>query len=446
MVTYKQSSISIRRDREAKSSWIIEKLALVVVIFSIFLLSYLPGGNIINRIICAAFWMIVLLSFMVRRIQNLYISAELIWLFLWCMYGTFIGFFAIDPVPSLYKMLTMFQLTILTLCSYSIIIWSRNLRFFVYIFVIAALMSYLVSLTPISGMEVGDIVIAKQGVRVAGSLRDANRFGIVMVEAQFMVLYLLTTSGRPRERILLLGGLIVLAFAVVQSGSRTALLGMISLVLFAGWAFRAYNVFKHPSRVAIIFLLLAILITISVIKISNNPKLMERYLCTAKIIRTADLSEEGRSHSLRNRYALIKLAWRLASEHPFGIGLDNFSQVAIGFAHSNYFELLACTGFPGFFLYYAIYLALFVKAFRLPYQAFGTEEARRIMLIFPLILAVLDIGLVNYYSKELWLSVSLVLSALFLAKQKDLATKLSSCEKKNYLRACRMNPPCEATQ
>jgi O-antigen ligase len=193
---------------------------------------------------------------------------------------------------------------------------------------------------------------------------------------------------------------------------------MISTILFAGWAFRVYSLQNHPIRVAMALFLMVTFIAITYSKVSNNPRLLDRYKYTAKVIDEADLAQEGKSHSLRGRYELLTLAWRIAIEHPFGIGLNNFGYYADKFAHSNYFELLACTGFPGLFIFYSIYLVLFLKAFRLPSKAFGAEEARRLMLTFPLVLAVLDVGLVNYYSKDFWLSVSLVASNLALASQK----------------------------
>jgi O-antigen ligase len=196
---------------------------------------------------------------------------------------------------------------------------------------------------------------------------------------------------------------------------------MISISVFAGWAFRVYNLKKHPLRLITTLMVFTTLITLSYIKISSNPKLLNRYLFTSKVIQKADLDEEGRSYSLRNRYALAKLAWHLTLKFPFGIGFDNFSKYSGGaFAHSNYFEILSDTGFPGFLLFYSIYIILFFKAFNLPANAFENVEARRLVLIFPLMLSVLDIGLVNFYSKNFWLSVSLILSVLYFAKQKDL--------------------------
>ena len=112
-----------------KKRSIIVDYSLIIVIFSTFVLSYLPGGNVINKYIGMGFALIVLFNF-VGRGKKLYIGSELILLYLWCLYGLFISIYAKNSTASLYKSITMFQLAILMMCSISAIKWSKNIKFF----------------------------------------------------------------------------------------------------------------------------------------------------------------------------------------------------------------------------------------------------------------------------------------------------------------------------
>lgn len=407
----------------------IVQLLMMLVFFSIFFLSYLPGGNQINNLVCGTFIVLVVFVFLTKIDWRLFISSEIILMLVWCLYGLAISIFATNPETSLYKAVTMVELAILTVCVSNVIIWSGNIRLFMHIFVIAALLSYLVSHTPLFELSIEpqyhSIGKFPHPNRVVGTLRDANRFGLAMVKAQFMLVYLLATSVVLREKLWIIGASVVLVIAVIESGSRTALMGLIILVLLAAWVFHLYRALKQSKRVAFFILLLATIVLSSLAILKNNPWLLKRYTTTANILSSGDIRKEGTSHSIRGRYAHARRAWSLFTEHPLGIGLANYAEhsTAQSFSHSNYLEILVTTGVIGLLLYYAIYLALFRKASLLPFQSSRTLTLRRVLLIFPLVIATLDIGLVNYYSKDLWLSISLVSAALYLAKQKRILSE-----------------------
>ena len=300
-----------------------------------------------------------------------------------------------------------------------------QLRCFMWIFVAATLTAYLINFTPLSNLQFGTEQIGIAGGRVVGTLVNANTFGIVAVQAEFFVFYLWCTAVRKRETFLLTLAFFVLGLAIVQSGSRTAGMGLLVLLILGGWAFQSYKIIKHPMRLIAFCIGCVMIITTGIVVAKRTPGVFKRWTTAVAVVESGDLSKEETGNSLKTRAELVRLAWNLWLEYPQGVGLDNFRKWSPlgGYAHSNYMELLACTGLIGLIAFYAIYSVLFFKAYRIPAEFFGGVSARRVILSFPVVICVTDITNVSYYSKPLWLAMSMLVVAVTMAKRKMLATE-----------------------
>jgi len=394
---------------------ILLSISYACLVFSMFLLSDVPGGNEINKIVGFIFFIIFLFHIRGRRFV---VTAEHICLLLWCGYGLFISLFARDSQVAFLKSLTIIQLAVLSVLITNSIMWFSSVRYAAYLFVMAGISSFLIMYTPLAELyHVQHSFVLMS--RVAGTFRDTNMFGIVMVQVLFMAMFLFAIEKKMWLKLSLLGVAVIPCLGVYQSGSRAAVLCMaILLLIFVSWSFRVYDI-KKPKRLIFFVLCVMIMIVIGFVVISENPDIVRRYTILYDVLSAGgDVAKETTGHSLKGRKWMMEFALELVYKYPFGVGLDNFSihSPTGGFAHSNYFEILADTGIFGFLLFYACYLILFVRVFRLS-SVVATVVEKRMLLCFPLVLMLLDVAMVNYYSKALWISFSIIVADVILLKE-----------------------------
>jgi O-antigen ligase len=146
---------------------------------------------------------------------------------------------------------------------------------------------------------------------------------------------------------------------------------------------------------------------------------------TERAIAAAGGDTSDADSSLVGRYWLAQRAINIAVANPaLGIGLDTFRMArgiqtggAVGtYSHSNYLEILVSTGLFGFGLYFYIYWLWFKKLYALRrYLKSKTHFSRYAMVaIVTLMIAVMDIGMVSYYDKVMWLLLPWLVAELYL--------------------------------
>mgnify|MGYP000229530537 CR=1 FL=1 len=219
----------------------ISSVLLGAVIFSAILLATLPGGNLINLGISALFVVAVLFNAIAGR-RAVWFSPELIILFAWLSYSMLGTLTAIDTETAMFKSLTMLQVFLLAFCIQQVVIWGRGQSGNLIVYGVAVSISYLLTFTGFSAQEVaGADDVAGDVNRVASTLNDENTFGAVALMGFSFVLIALA-KNKSKAFVLPLGLLLLLLFlAVVNSGSRTALLGGVLLLLGSVWAFSLWR-------------------------------------------------------------------------------------------------------------------------------------------------------------------------------------------------------------
>lgn len=168
-------------------------------------------------------------------------------------------------------------------------------------------------------------------------------------------------------RLVSIGLIAVLLFAIVRTGSRGGALTVVGTILFFLYFYRR-AIFSNP-------LLLGFLVTVVVASAVILPskladtELGKRTVAAVSTLRGDSSKSEG---STTSRVNLKLKAMRVALEHPIlGVGIGCFTPYMFRLegetlsTHDNFMDILSGTGFPGFALYYAIYVWLWVSAGRL---------------------------------------------------------------------------------
>jgi O-antigen ligase len=235
----------------------------------------------------------------------------------------------------------------------------------------------------------GQLVIAQAASRgdswrLTSFTANPNYAGFLCLYGLFGVAYFLWNR---KKQGLVFWPLLVLPFiatTLVLSGSRKSL---VSVGVFAlMWALLAYGRAKI-SRMRSVLLLLVIAAAL--------------YVAGRFVVENARVGERFRQASRdpylsTGRYNLYQEGWTMFLQSPVqGVGLGNFgtrSSLA-AYAHSDFMEVLATTGFVGFVLYLSIYLVLWLRLRRILKRRKDATSRYRAGLCQAMIITLLVLGL-----------------------------------------------------
>ncbi|MCB1755982.1 MAG: O-antigen ligase family protein [Gammaproteobacteria bacterium] len=411
----------------------------IATILSTMLLSYMAGGNLVNIGFAGALTLMALIYLVVGR-RELWISPEIVMVMIWLAYSLIPSLFAPDQEQAMFKMMTMIQVLILSVVILQVCIWQGSTRIFIWTYILAVCASYIITFTPLNELVVevqAEVEGSDSMVRTASTLGNANTFGVVAVLAQaFVVILISMKSTTARERVLAVVSYFILAGAVINSGSRTALAGSLLLTFGMAWVFSLWKIHKLGNVIKWLVIIGALIGGLYYF-LKDVEVVQERFdivVSESKIeMRMADFFDlftkdedeemiERSGDSIGNRLGLAKMAWDIVNEYPFGVGLDNFKIFSGVYAHSNYLELLADTGFIGTFLYYLIYVLLVLKLLKLWSRIKGSNLPKALILgVF--ILSVMDIANVSYYTKPVWIFLIIIIATAELFQRQAVLIK-----------------------
>ncbi|MDO6461356.1 O-antigen ligase family protein [Granulosicoccaceae sp. 1_MG-2023] len=427
------------RQLRAERSSVLALLAVATVLSTI-LLGRLPVGNLINLAVTGLLGAAVIFAIVVLR-RSVWGSIELFMVLAWLAWSLIPSVFAVDQELALIKAIQMLIVVFLAFSIMQVQVWQGPTRLFLWAYVIAMCASYIVTFTPLQDV----IAQSYEGLktqhnaggteRVAGTLGIATKFGVAATLAQSLVLVLLairrTTTA---ERVVGFIAFLILSMAVINSGTRTAMVGSVFLLLGSVWVFGLWRP-KALLKVVAWAVVAALVGGGLLYTVKDIPEVQERYYQVVEGgklqnrmmdfvgMLTKDDDEgavERSGESLRDRMGLALAAWDTANDSPFGVGLDNFGLIAGVYAHSNYMELLATTGFPGLVLYYLAYLMLTIKAFKLWRRVPHMAQPKALLLGIG-VLALMDIQNVSYYFKSVWLYLAILIGATEICRRQVVA-------------------------
>jgi len=271
--------------------------------------------------------------------------------------------------------------------------------------------------------------------RVFGPLGNANAFGIMLVTALIFVLVGALCERRLIGKLLYLAAAGLLFAVVLQTGSRQAIVG----TMVGGFMIIASYV--YGSRAGLKGVLVSIAILAVLLPVAYSIASTSKYWYRMQVAISASQGDTADADSsLLGRAWLYKRAWELTVEHPvFGIGLDNFRTAEgnkigsrIGtYSHSNYMEIMASTGFPGFLLYFSILWHWYRTLYRSRHLMWNKQSFSRYTQVLAITVAytVMDFTSVSYYDKCAWLVFPWLIAELEFLRSQPLPRRRSAAVK-----------------
>lgn len=409
-------------------------ILLGATIITTVLLSGMEGGNEINFAVTAVFAAVATGTAILEK-QPFRFFPEIVILLVWLAYAIIPSMFGIALDPAYVRVQQMLQIAVLVLLAMNVMVWTGATQVYFLLFFLSGVAVYVSSIAGI-GFGLIDAELLRDmnsADRVVGTHENANKFGRAMVLSQVAALLFAVSTKNLYLRLAAILAFVVLGVAVLHSGSRTALVGMLVIVAGMPWIFRLWTVKSAIYAVIVAaFLVAASVGAFYVLKDNEavmsrvesylqNEDLQGRYENLFRLVTSfgnVDQLDHTAEGSVSTRAQLAVWAWETAVEYPFGVGLDNFAAHYEfgGYAHSNYFEILATTGFVGLALFLTIYGRMLHQA-----GAFCTEHSPRGMMSKAIVMGILaqvvmDIANVSYFSKPYWLCMSLLIVATYFLR------------------------------
>lgn len=397
------------------------------------LLAELPGGNLVNYGVTGLFIFSVVVFGLFAR-QQVWFGAEWILLIVWLTYAAIPALLAQDLESSMFKVLTILQLAIWALAIKQAILWRRSVSAPLLMYGAAVTGAYVFSFVGV-GVGVQDGAPDAAG-RVASTLANANAFGASAVMGLGLCFLAATLGLRDYRRLFQVLLALALIVAVASSGSRTAMLGTIFLLLGTSWAFRFWNM-RQAVRFLPSLLVFSAVAAVFYLALKDIPEFAERIDGVFSledpnsavsrlwdfvgVIGAGSVNAEQGGESMSQRLDLVLLGFDLLLQSNLvGIGPGNFGSLVGTYSHSNVIEVLVATGVIGFLLYYSIYLALAVRCLGI-LRKDRNQETARMALVALATLAIMDIQHVSYDTKQGWLFLAVLIGTVELTRRQLVA-------------------------
>lgn len=262
----------------------------------------------------------------------------------------------------------VFKFALLTFLIAAMVESPHQLKIFLGAFLFAI---FYITLESTQGLITGSLVWENQGIpRLHGAVPmygHPNSLGGVAMGTLPFALFLFMPARNIIWRLGLLAASSTSMACVIYSGSRTAYVGLISLVL---WQF-----FQSDNKGR--FLVIAAIV--GTISISMLP---EEYIGRFKSIG----GNEAEGHSKQKRLEILRDAMTILSENPLGIGVASFPAIRrVRFArsqdtHNLYLEVATNLGVQGFIIFMAL-VSVMMLSFRHSAMAFRSQRFRLIRLM-----------------------------------------------------------------
>ena len=400
------------------SAWII---CPVVILFS-----YLPVLNIAARVVSLLLILWFLFS-TVRDFKKSYWPAPLLMYLAWGLYTLLPSFFAPEPDQAMFKWFTIALLGLVNIAVANAVVWSGSVKPWIWAYLMASIASYYL---PMDLFLPVDYEAEVKG-RHVGTMGNANAYGCTIVQAVLLALILLLQETRLFVRMIILALLVIFTIEIIASGSRTAVVGLILSLLGAGYSVGIKSLLKPKNMLFFGLSMLATAITVllgfTMVQLGGFSMIMGRMDLLLVYVGLSEGVTNTRERSLTDRMDLMETAFDTWLQYPLGVGLDNFKIFSGVYAHSNYFELLASVGLIGlliyYFCYYKFYRLIMKKMVKL---GSGSVPLQKMLLVVLVVIIAMDISHVSYYSKSLWLLLSILSGYLILLSRENVTPPINN--------------------
>lgn len=189
---------------------------------------------------------------------------------------------------------------------------------------------------------------------------------------------------------------------ILMTGSKKGLFGVILylILLFYLWAKSNINL----SYIFLIFCLFIIGFGASFLSFLDNVvDFNSVYLALERRI-TEFIFVEDASTTSRINYIVEGLNY-ISNRPLFGHGINTFSNIFSTYAHNNFIEVTFSVGIIGLIIYYNFYLQIFLSL-----SSLSNNVNKNFITSILLIMLVLDLAYVSYYSKLQFLMLTIIMS------------------------------------
>lgn len=271
--------------------------------------------------------------------------------------------------------------------------------------------------------EFGQATDPANRMRVTGLVDNSNHYAFILLTAIFALLYFLGRKNSLKGKLMLSILLVIFIFGIILSASRKTLIGVTLLILLWFWMCYKKELLRRPSLLLSLAGITAGFFVMGIYIMSSSyigERISRDYIDVS--YRTAHIEDRER------RFALYEEGLEMLTSNPiFGVGLGNFAiQSAYGqYAHSEYMELLACTGIIGFLMYSSIYVVLWRRLSKLQKVFLNDSISKELSLLKAAILTLLVIALgrPNFISINAWVFISSAIGYAFILERKITSSK-----------------------
>ncbi len=393
------------------SAWII---CPVVILFS-----YLPVLNIVARVVSLLLILWFLFSTL-RDLKKSYWPAPLLLYLAWGLYTLLPSVFAPEPDQAMFKWFTIALLGLVNIAVANAVVWSGSVKPWIWAYLMASLASYYLPMDLFLPVDYENEVLGRH----VGTLVNANTYGCTIVQAVLLALILLLQETRLLVRMIILAIIVIFTIEVIASGSRTAVVGLILSLLGAGYSVGIKSLLKPKNMLffasSVLIATITVLLGFTVASPGSFSMIMGRMDILLVYVGLAEGVTNAKERSLTDRMDLMETAFETWLQYPLGIGLDNFKVFSGVYAHSNYFELLASVGLIGLFIYYFCYYKFYKLIMKKMVKlGSGSVPLQKMLLAVLVVIIAMDISNVSYYSKSLWLLLSILSGYLILLSREN---------------------------
>jgi len=248
--------------------------------------------------------------------------------------------------------------------------------------------------TLISGELMGVVEAYQAGERSSsmqlagvGLLDNANGFGFLMLVGIMGLVFVFDRMHSKLPQALIVGLIGILGAGVVLSASRKTFLSLLLFLVLWSLLCHFRGIVSNPIRVvAVMILMVAVWAVLGFV--------MRSTFLGERLAEAMTLSQAVRHDA--ERWELYAEVWKVAKENPVsGVGLGNFRVVSrLGYyAHSDFGEVLADTGFVGILLYGGLFVVFARRCLHTARYATRSAVRREARFLLAVLIVFLVIGL-----------------------------------------------------
>lgn len=400
---------------------------LLLYICSVILISMVPFGNLISKLIGFALAVYYLMFEVIWGDKKVRFHKETYIILTWLFFCIMSGFKATDFSLFVTKLITLVQIFIFFEIGYLVITNKENinLKHIIITFIVSVILVAAYGVVTQSGTY-----IAPYRNRLVSVVGNPNILAFLCSFAYIFSLHSFISEKRLSGKVLALIAILFLIYATIKTQSRQGIVLVVAgtiiyCVVYYIFRFRT-SMEKSKLALKFIIILLVVLLLIFVgFQFFRQSEYYYRFSAlinflkistqtpTLSVIRTIDLSTFM-------RIQLIKYGFEMWKDNPIiGVGVDNFRvnikeywHVGLPlYSHNNYIELLSTIGIFGAISYYALYFYLLIILFSLKKEFYSQKENfNSVVLLITTILTLMvaEIFTVTYYVKYSWILITVV--------------------------------------